>query len=72
MRQIIDFFKGAFGLFAIVFVGLLAVLFFFVFNSAYAIAIAIVGIITILVLPYYFGRQNQPEKKGNYKLRKVK
>jgi len=42
------------------------------FNALYAAALAILAIVAIIVLPYYFGRPNQPEKAGNYKLKKIK
>jgi O-antigen/teichoic acid export membrane protein len=70
--KILNYFKGAFGLVLVAILFLLAIVFFFFFNSIYAMAVAILAIVAILVLPYYFGRKNSPEEAGNYNLKKVK
>jgi hypothetical protein len=72
MKPVIKYFKGIGGLILVALLGILAVVFFFVFNSLYAVALSVLAIIALLVLPYYFGRKDQPEKKGNYKLKKIK
>ncbi len=70
--KIRDWFEGVSGLLLAAFITLLAVLFFFVFNLVYATAVSIILVIAILILPYYFGRKNEPEKKDNYDLKQVK
>ncbi|MBT3941068.1 hypothetical protein HOD83_03930 [Candidatus Woesearchaeota archaeon] len=72
MRPVIDYIKGTSGLLLVTFLLLLAILFFFVFNIAYAAAVAFIAIIAVLLIPYYFGRKNQPEEAGNYSLKKIK
>ena len=70
--MITKYLKGIGGLILVGLLAILAVVFFFFFNVAYAATLAILAIVAIIVLPYYFGRKNSPEEKGNYRLRKVK
>jgi ABC-type transport system involved in cytochrome bd biosynthesis fused ATPase/permease subunit len=72
IKTAINYLKGVGGLILIILLGILAIIFFAVFNMAYAAALFVLAIVTILILPYYFGRQDQPEKKGNYRLKKIK
>jgi len=72
MLKTVDYFKGFGGLILVAILGVMAIIFFAIFNMAYATALSVLAIVAILVLPYYFGRQDQPEKKGNYRLRKIK
>jgi hypothetical protein len=70
--KIVDYFKGVGRLIAIGVLVLLAVIFYFIFGALYAAAAAIFVVIAIIVLPYFVGRQDRPEKKGKYSLKKVR
>jgi hypothetical protein len=70
--MIIKYLKGIGGLILVVCLAILAVVFFAVFNSLLAVAMAILAIVAIILLPYYFGRKDQPEQSGNYSLKKIK
>jgi hypothetical protein len=67
-----EYLKGIGGLILVGVLGILALVFFVFFNMAYAAAVTLIAIAVVLVLPYYFGRHDQPEQKGNYTLKKVK
>jgi len=69
---LMTYLKGAGGLILVGILVILAAIFYFVFHSLLVIALAILVIAAILLLPYYFGRESEPEKPGNYKLEKVK
>jgi len=68
----IDWIKGLGGLVLVAILGVLAVVFLLVFESLMMVAVAIVAIVAVLLIPYYFGRKNSPEKAGNYQLKKIK
>lgn len=70
--KLIDYFRGIWGLVIVAILVILAIVFFAVFNMLYVAALFFLAIIAILLLPYYFGRKNKPEKEDNYLLNKVK
>jgi hypothetical protein len=70
--MIAKYLKGIGGLILVGLLAILAIVFFAVFNSIYAMALVLLAIAAIIVLPYYFGRKDQPEQTGNYSLKKIK
>ena len=70
--MIIDYFKGIWKLILIAILAILAIIFFVFFAMAYAAALFILAIVAILVLPYFVGRKDKPEKKDSYSLKKIK
>jgi len=69
---IADYFKGVGKLIVIGVLLLLAGIFFFVFNMLYAAIIPLFIIAAVILLPYFVGRADGPEKKNSYSLKKVK
>ncbi len=68
---ILDYFKGIWGILLVALLGILAIVFYFVFASALAVVLVVLAIITVIVVPYYFGKKHKPETKGNYSLDQV-
>jgi hypothetical protein len=72
MKTVMNYFTGFSGLILVAVLSIIAIMFFAIFNMAYTTALFVLAIVAILIVPYYFGKQDLPEKKGNYSLRKIK
>ena len=70
--MILKYFKGIGTIILIALLFIAAILFFFVFDFIYAAVITVIIIFAILVFPYFMGKDYEKEKKGSYKLKKIK
>ena len=55
-------------LLALILVGI----FYLGYDLAYMAAIILLSIISVLILPYFIGKDYEKEKPGNYEVKKVK
>jgi uncharacterized membrane protein len=72
MSKVVSYFKGVVGLVAVVILAILAAVFLFLFNMVYASIIMVLGIIAILLVPYYFGKKYEKEKPETYEIENIK
>mgnify|MGYP001304951046 CR=1 FL=1 len=72
MKTIFGYLKGIYLLLLLIGLIFLVVVFIIAFNIVYAIVLAILLIVALFILPYYVGRKQVPEKKGEYKVDDIK
>lgn len=70
--KVFDYLKGIPLLIVIGLLIIVAAVLYFLFEAIVGVVVVLIAIIAILLLPYFIGKKYEPEKPGNYGMKKVK
>ena len=72
MKPLKYYLKGSLILLVMLLALILVGIFYLGYDLAYMAAIILLSIISVLILPYFIGKDYEKEKPGNYEVKKVK